>query len=92
MSRKFNDNIEWTLDKNVFDNIVRLYGLPEIDLFASRLNAQLPIYVSWMPDPTAWAVDAFTLDWGRMNFYAFPPFSLVPRCLQKIRQDKARGC
>ena len=91
MSRKFNDNIEWTLDKNVFDNIVRLYGLPEIDLFASRLNAQLPIYVSWMPDPTAWAVDAFTLDWGRMNFYAFPPFSLVPRCLQKIRQDKARG-
>ena len=25
------------------------------------------------------------------NFYAFPPFSLVPRCLQKIQQDQATG-
>ena len=29
--------------------------------------------------------------WVRKPFYAFPPFSLIPRCLQKITTDKAEG-
>ena len=91
MSRKFNDNIEWMLDRGVFTTIVQRFGEPEVDLFASRLNAQLPVYVSWMPDPNAWAVDAFTLDWGPLNFYAFPPFNLISKCLQKIESDQAQG-
>lgn len=91
MSRKFNDNIEWMLDRAMFKSIVGRYGLPEVDLFATRLNAQLPKYISWMPDPNAWAVDAFTVDWGTLNFYAFPPFNIIPRCLQKIKVDNARG-
>ena len=91
MSRKFNDNIEWMLDRAMFKSIVGRYGLPEVDLFATRLNAQLPKYISWMPDPNAWAVDAFTVDWGTLNFYAFPPFNIIPRCLQKIKVDNAQG-
>ena len=31
------------------------------------------------------------LNWGGYKFYAFPPFSLLPKCLQKIRQDRAHG-
>lgn len=90
-SRKFNDNIEWMLDPKSFAKIIKQYGTPDIDLFASRLNHQLPMYVAWEPDPEAAAVDAFTLDWGNFFFYAFPPFCLISRVLQKIQADSASG-
>ena len=44
-----------------------------------------------LPDPHAYAVDAFTVSWQDLTFYAFPPFSLLPRVLAKIIQDKATG-
>ena len=91
MSRKFSDNTEWMLDKEVFNQIVQEFGLPDIDLFASRLNRQLDKYISWRPEPEAMAVDAFTVDWGTLQFYAFPPFCMVPYCLQKIQTDGATG-
>ena len=90
-SRKFNDRTEWMLDKREFEQLIAHFGRPEIDLFASRLNTQLDRYVSWFPDPYAESVDAFTLDWSKYEFYAFPPFCLVSRCLQKIKADKAEG-
>ena len=90
-SRKFNDRSEWKLNKQEFEKLVGHFGLPEIDLFASRLNTQLDRYVSWLPDPQAESVDAFTLDWSKFDFYAFPPFCLVSHCLQKIKADKAEG-
>ena len=31
------------------------------------------------------------VDWGSLNFFAFPPFSVIPRTLQKIKKDKATG-
>ena len=36
-------------------------------------------------------VDAFTVDWSQFFFYAFPPFCLISRCVQKIIQDQATG-
>jgi len=36
-------------------------------------------------------VDAFTLNWNKFFFYAFPPFILVIKVLQKIRAEKAKG-
>ena len=67
------------------------YGRPEIDLFASRLNAKCDKYVSWKRDPSAFNIDAFTLDWSPYLFYAFPPFSLILKCLRKIINDEATG-
>ena len=32
-----------------------------------------------------------TIDWSTFSFFAFPPFSLIPRCVQKTIQDKAQG-
>ena len=55
------------------------------------LNNQLDVYCSWKPDPGCTYVDAFSIDWSNFNFFAFPPFSLIPRCVQKISQDKAKG-
>ena len=52
-SRNFNERTEWKLDERVFKKVKRTFGTPEVDLFASRLNHQVPRYVSWKPDPDA---------------------------------------
>ena len=89
MSRVFEDRTEWMLDSKVFQNVCECLGEPKVDLFASRLNAQLPRYVSWRPDPEAMDTDAFALSWeGELN-YIFPPFSLINRCLQKLELEEA---
>lgn len=83
---------EWMLNKAIFADVVRkLQFEPEIDIFASRLNTQLPKFVSFRPDPESIAVNSFNMDWGNLKLYAFPPFILVPRVLQKIWKDKATG-
>ncbi|KAJ8027150.1 hypothetical protein HOLleu_32204 [Holothuria leucospilota] len=91
-SRVFNDQLEWMLNRQVFRQLCDIFGTPDIDLFASRLNAQLNRYISWKPDPGSESVDAFLVDWQPYFFYAFPPFSLVGKCLCKIEQDQAEGC
>lgn len=90
-SKNINVDTEWELSKEAFQHIENHLGKPTIDLFASRINAKCKTYVSWKRDPYAYEIDAFTLDWGSHKFYAFPPFSLITRCLQKIKSDKAKG-
>ena len=64
---------------------------PSIDLFASRLNTQLPEFISYRPDPESKAVNAFTQSWTELKLYASPPFICLPRVIQKIWQDRAEG-
>ena len=90
-SRNFSDKHEWTLHGSVFEDILSQYPELNIDLFATRLNHKLPTYCSWKPDPGCSYIDAFSVNWGTYSFYALPPFSLIPRCLQKISQDRAKG-
>ena len=71
-SRCFHENKEWALKDTIFALLPPTYGSPGIDLFASSTNAKLPLYISWLPDPQAYAVDAFTVSWQDLNFYAFP--------------------
>jgi hypothetical protein len=65
--------------------------MPEVDLFASRLNTQVERFVSWTPEPGAWGVDAFSLHWDGLLFYAFPPFSVIGRVLMKVKQERTTG-
>ena len=90
-SRNFHEDLEWKLNSTVFQEITQIFLKPEVDLFASRLNFQLEPYVSWHPEPGASHVDAFTLNWSRSKFYAFPPFCLIDKVLTKICYDKAIG-
>ena len=90
-SRILPPETEWTLNEHVFSTIVAELGYPEVDLFATSSNAKCETYVSWFREPGAWKVDAFTVSWSNLNFYAFPPFSLITRVLQKIMTDKATG-
>ena len=78
------------LQREAFHGLSKLWGPIETDLFASRLNKQVDDSISWKPDPEARAVDAFFIVWDK-HFYAFPPFALIDRCLQKITQEEAEG-
>ncbi|KAJ8917626.1 hypothetical protein NQ315_000109 [Exocentrus adspersus] len=85
------ENWQADLNDQVFLHITQSFGSPDIDIFASRNNHKCARYISWLKDPGAEAVDAFTIDWGNIFFYAFPPFSQILRTLQKIKNDKAEG-
>jgi len=90
-SRKFRDHLEWSLSDTIFSQICKIFGKPKVDLFASRSNHKLPLYVTWEPQPGSWKTDAFSFSWDTIFYYIFPPFSLLPRVLHKIQQDKAHA-
>ena len=48
---------EWYLHPSVFRALTREWGIPLLDLFATRWNHKLPLFVSPVPDPSAMAVD-----------------------------------
>ena len=75
----------------MFAQISYRFYSPQVDLFASRLNRQVDAFVSWKPEPEAWAIDAFSINWRDIKFYAFPPFSILSRVLSKIKEDTACG-
>ncbi|XP_046478644.1 uncharacterized protein [Neodiprion pinetum] len=90
-SRIKNIDTEWELADYAFSMIERSFGVPEIDLFASRSNTKCIKFCAWQRDPEAQAIDAFTLNWSQWRFYAFPPFALILRVLRKLIQDEAEG-
>ncbi|XP_071948906.1 uncharacterized protein [Antedon mediterranea] len=75
LSRNFVSGLEWQMNASIFSKIVDCFGVPDIDLFASRINHRVPAYASWKPDPNAVIIDAFTSDWSTFKqFYGFRPF------------------
>ena len=90
-SRRFNSSTEWSLHSDAFADINEMWGPFQIAFFASRLNFKIANYLSWKPDPGAQYTNAFLMIWEKYYFYAFPPFSVIATCLQKIEQDQAMG-
>ena len=71
-SREKVDFSGWKLDPKVFQGLVQLMGNPVVDLFASRLNHQLPQYITWRPDPFSQGTNAMHQDWSQNYLYASP--------------------
>lgn len=90
LSRQTLHQGEWSLNKVIFRKVSELWGVPEIDLFSSKKNRQVSQFCSLNPADRPWAVDAFSVPWKWKLAYAFPPISLIPRVLKKIREDQAR--
>lgn len=89
--QKLNMDMEWMLRQDIFQTIMALYGPCDIDMFASSVNHQLPKYVSYLPDPNAVAVNAFSLTWTNLFSYIFCPFSVIGNVVQKLDQDQAEA-
>ena len=93
LSRKGNIvQTEWSLSPRVASQIFHIWGKPHLDLFATRLNGKLPLFVSPVLDPEAYATDALSLSWRGMWAYAFPPFPLILPCLKKIQEEECLVC
>ena len=68
-------------------SLLRVWGNLSIDLFATCLNAKLPLYCSLVPDPQAVFEDAFRHPWDDLDLYPFPPFPLVGRVIARVRES-----
>lgn len=62
-----------------------------MDLIATKTNRKCYKYVSRFPESEAVETDAFTISWGNVYFYVFPPVAMVLRTLRKIIDDGATG-
>ena len=56
-------------------NIISNNWTIKTDLFASAWNARCQRFVSWLPQPGAWKIDALSISWKDLHGYAFPPFN-----------------
>ena len=88
LSRNFSDSTEWMLKRPIFERICNQFFLPDLDLFASRLNKQVERFVSWYPEPGCFMTDAFSFSWHEYSPYIFPPFSLIGRVVNKVIEDE----
>lgn len=92
MSREGPTGTEWSLDSHTFLWLSRLVGPLQVDLFATRYNAQLQDFVSPFPDPLAVGVDAFSLNWNAWDcVYLFPPVKLLHRVVPLLTRFQGRG-
>ncbi|XP_066587638.1 uncharacterized protein [Prorops nasuta] len=91
LSRVKNVDTEWELNSYYFSIIINEFGEPDIDLFATSSNPKCKTYCSRYPEQGALAVDAFTISWASINFYAFPPFAIILRVIRKMIDEKAQG-
>ena len=78
---------EWTLCHQAFRELLRRWPAT-IDLFATSMNARLPVYFAPMADPQSAGTDAMMQSWDGLQSYAFPPFGLLHRVLLKVRQSR----
>ena len=75
---------EWSLHPEVFRSLSRLWPV-QIDLFATSANCQCCLFFSPFRDPLAAGTDAFLQCWDGLQAYAFPPWSILPKVLAKLR-------
>ena len=77
-SQNANDPSDWKLHQRMFQSIIKHFGYPTVNLFASvrALPSTSTIcrkkYVAWKPDPKSKATDAMQQCWNRMFPYASP--------------------
>ena len=65
------------LTKKIFTKIISKFQFQsEVDLFA--------VFVSYHSDPEAMHINTFSISWQSRPFYAFPPFAVIGKVLNKI--------
>ncbi|XDV38527.1 hypothetical protein PO909_007906 [Leuciscus waleckii] len=78
------DNIppgEWFLHPQTVQLLWHLFGRAEVNLFGSKDNAHCPMFFSKSEDVLAQT-------WPSRPLYAFPPISLLPQVIKRIRETR----
>ncbi|KAF7245960.1 Enzymatic polyprotein [Varanus komodoensis] len=79
LSRQMSTTHEWELDKQLCEELFRLWGYPDVDLFATQQNSLCALYCSRAGVGPGSMGDALMVPWSNMTFYAFPPIPLLTR-------------
>jgi hypothetical protein len=89
LSRWEMNHREWQLEPRLFREVCRRFRAnPEIDLMASRQNAQTKLFFSYEHDYESVGTNCFHARWNWKTVYAYPPPLLVGRVLQHLRRDR----
>ena len=78
---------EWSLLPEVFRALCSRWHQPQIDLFATRFNNKLPLFVSPVPDPMAAAVDTLSLSRENLDAYTFPSTAILGKVVEKLQDS-----
>ena len=78
---------EWTLCQEVVGKLLKRWPAI-IDLFATSLNHRLPVYFSPLHDPSSAGTDAFLQSWNDLQAYAFPPFAILRKVINKVKASQ----
>ena len=85
-------NTEWELRQVVFDSVVLWWDRPHVDLFATSLNHKLETFVSSVPDPLSFAVDAMSLSLGtECSLMPFLRSAFFFKCFSRSSNQIARS-
>ena len=63
-------------------------GNPLTGSVYNKVESQLPLFVSHVPDPSAVGADALSMSWKALWVYTYPPPALLPRVLEKTQRDQ----
>ncbi|KAM7161048.1 uncharacterized protein RBU57_010945 [Macrochelys suwanniensis] len=88
LSRVFSSQHEWSLHSEVTGQLFRAWGTPRVDLFATRQNRRCHQFCSRGGLEKDALSDAFLLSWSGQLLYAFPPFPLIDKVLEKVKRDR----
>ena len=92
LSRDTTISTEWSLQYKDFQKILKRHPLLQVDLFATRLNNQLPNYVSPCPDQNAVGVNAMSIDWNRWDhLYLYPPTPMISKALPRLLESNFKS-
>lgn len=83
----------WLRNIDVCNNPIRT-GNYQLEIFSDASLTGWGVYCSDMRASGQWSkleLTQHTISWSPYYFYAFPPFCLILRVLQKIISDKAEG-
>lgn len=89
LSRIRVEQAEWTLHPSQFQDLTRLFGVPKVDLFATRGNRQIHQFFARYATPEVEGVDTLCCPWPAGLLYAFPPFPHIQRVIWRLLEERA---
>ena len=83
--------VDYDVADEMFMHLDFLWRPQELDWFANDNNHKLPVFYSRYWTINAIGIDAFTVNWNRVNGLFVPPVCIVARVLRYMKQCLAFG-
>lgn len=85
LSRNFCQNHEWSLKSSRLRSMFREWGIPTVDLFATKNK-----FCSQLGLSPGSLINAFHVNWGSVLMYTFPRSPLFPQFENNLMLDRAK--